>query len=462
LKNKIILLGILSCFLINIILTGIHGQKSLIAENIENNISLFVGGTGSGNYSSIQEAINDADSGDNVFIYSNIYYDNIIIDKSINITGEDKYSTIIDGNKLDTVLNLSANWVNISNIKIINSKIGDVNHSYAGLNIRNSNHIFIKNIIISDCYFPVNIVNSNNINLQNCNIFDNIGPVNIYNSSFNSIINCNILNNLIDGISFYRSSYNIVSNCNISNVTNGISLRVSSNNTITNNVLYNNSAYGISIVIVQTVDNKTSENNVIYNNNFYDMLISARDGYNNSWDNGIYGNYWDDYEGVDSDNDGIGDTPYTFFGNIDKYPLINPVELDLTEPETAWLYLIILSPNDNATVKGIVDIAGTSYGSADILDVKIRINNGVWQEANGTSNWRFNWDTTELENGEYNLYVMVNSTDGNSKVKSIMVQVDNIADGNKETSDTTGTPGFELVLLILVFLIIIVKLNRKK
>ena len=60
-------------------------------------------------------------------------------------------------------------------------------------------------------------------------------------------------------------------------------------------------------------------------------------------DNGVEGNYWNDYNGTDSDSDGIGDTPYTiyakdsinYFGiadfNIadlvltDNYPLIAPV-----------------------------------------------------------------------------------------------------------------------------------------
>ena len=40
----------------------------------------------------------------------------------------------------------------------------------------------------------------------------------------------------------------------------------------------------------------------------------------NHWEN----NYWDDYEGLDKNKDGIGDTPYTLYYYADKMWLLNP------------------------------------------------------------------------------------------------------------------------------------------
>jgi hypothetical protein len=42
-----------------------------------------------------------------------------------------------------------------------------------------------------------------------------------------------------------------------------------------------------------------------------------------TWDDGKRGNFWSDYNGTDSNRDGIGDTPYVIDAlNLDRYPLV--------------------------------------------------------------------------------------------------------------------------------------------
>ena len=58
---------------------------------------LYVGGSGPGNYTNIQDAIDNASDGDTVFVYNGTYTNLVIVDKRIDLIGEDKNSTIIEG-----------------------------------------------------------------------------------------------------------------------------------------------------------------------------------------------------------------------------------------------------------------------------------------------------------------------------------------------------------------------------
>jgi len=69
-----------------------------------------------------------------------------------------------------------------------------------------------------------------------------------------------------------------------------------------------------------------SEDNAIYHNNFFGNILQVYGmGLGNVWDNGYPsgGNYWSDYNGTGSNEDGIGDIQYVFNGNNqDNYPLM--------------------------------------------------------------------------------------------------------------------------------------------
>ena len=47
--------------------------------------TLYVGGDGPGNYTSIQDAIDNATDGDTVFVYKGLYFEHIVVDKSISL-----------------------------------------------------------------------------------------------------------------------------------------------------------------------------------------------------------------------------------------------------------------------------------------------------------------------------------------------------------------------------------------
>jgi len=69
-------------------------------------------------------------------------------------------------------------------------------------------------------------------------------------------------------------------------------------------------------------------NNRIYHNDFVDNKKQVQSySSSNVWDDGYPsgGNYWSDYNGYDSNHDGIGDTSYFIDeNNTDHYPLMVP------------------------------------------------------------------------------------------------------------------------------------------
>ena len=103
-------------------------------------ITLYVGGTGEGNYTLIQDAINDSVDGDTVYVYndSSPYFEFVNINKSITLLGEDRETTIIDGHgSRNDVIYISAGHVTISGFTIQNCS-----------NARSGIFIFADNITI--------------------------------------------------------------------------------------------------------------------------------------------------------------------------------------------------------------------------------------------------------------------------------------------------------------------------
>ncbi len=183
--------------------------------------TLYVGGSGPGNYSSIQKAINDALDGFTIFVYkeSSPYKENVVIDKTIQLLGESKEATIIDGGEKEDVIRITAEKVTVSGFTLKNSRKDYLDD--AGVDLRSSYNIIKDNIIDTnnqginlEYYSHYNTIQGNQIIASmmygihiGSNVYQQIG------SSYNNIIGNEILKNNIDGVDCYYgySNYNLYS-----------------------------------------------------------------------------------------------------------------------------------------------------------------------------------------------------------------------------------------------------------
>lgn len=201
--------------------------------------TLYVGGTGPGNYTRIQDAIDDATDGDTVFVYddSSPYYENVIVDRSINLIGEDKHSTIIDAREDGTVTCITANSVNITGFTIQKGGLYPwPDKIYAGIDIYGDFAFISNNLIISNKDRGINICSSSSNNIISDNTISSNGGASLYitHSKDNTILENTITNNEGDIYLLY-SNNNILSENTF--INNSLSVFSSYQNTINNNMV---------------------------------------------------------------------------------------------------------------------------------------------------------------------------------------------------------------------------------
>jgi len=230
----------------------------------------------------IQDAVNNASSGDTICVKTGNYAENVdIATVHLTLAGEGADAVnVTAADSGDHVFKVTADYVNISGFNVTGATGND------GIYLTGADH---------------------------CNISDN-----------------NASNNKYHGIELRPSSNNtLTGNTANSNYYDGIYLDSSSNNTLLNNTASNND-YGIELY--------ESSNNLIYNN-YFDNANNVYDDGSNQWNTTIItaglniiggpsigGNYWSDYKCDDPDGDGLGNTPYniTDDGTFDYHPLCPP------------------------------------------------------------------------------------------------------------------------------------------
>ena len=141
------------------------------------------------NYTTIQEAINAPQTVDEhaIHVDAGIYYEHIVLNKSVSIVGENAETTIIDGNEAGTVVTIEADNVKISNFTIQRSGRTGVNCTGISIASLSHNNIIGYNILRNNFYGIGTIYSENNTFAYN-NIFSNNYGITLLSGSKNNII----------------------------------------------------------------------------------------------------------------------------------------------------------------------------------------------------------------------------------------------------------------------------------
>ena len=235
-----------------------------------------------------------------------------------------------------------------------------------GISLFGVSNITIVNATLQNCITGIRAENSTNVTIIQNAIKGGTDGIAVFSSIEISIVN-NSIQSSSTGINFLPSNPNAIDSSEIKieqNIIFGTGKGISgsiNNSQITNNTLtgtetalnyagsnnlitgniFQNSNYGIWFVDQLSLNSTFFRND--FDGNSRNVVVPfIRDPPLSHWDNGTVGNYWSDYNGADSDGDGIGDSPYVFvttyydYGlqkNVtleegrDNYPLIAPVKV---------------------------------------------------------------------------------------------------------------------------------------
>jgi parallel beta-helix repeat protein len=357
------LVSVVLLLLISGAILSSNGKELDKYTDFSNNINktLYVGGSGGNNYTHIQDAIDNASEGDTIYVFNGTYNENLMVLKTIRLTGESKQNTIIDGQNITSTVYIASDNVIVENFNIINGAGKNllISVNTGGIKTDSSDNVIIRNNIFRSNFNGIYGLRSTNLNIYDNEFIDdgiNFSPYNegerpkiypkyflhnIENNTVNGktllylknqkdlVINSDIgqlvmancsdivvknitLTNTDTAIHMTYCSHCVIEHCNIYD-TGGIWTLKSDFNVFQYNNFSDNFIHGITLDYFSSYN--TIRRNIISNNSNMGVIIEyySKSNFifcNNLFDNPFnafiiqahrnnwFFNYWDDWIGV--------------------------------------------------------------------------------------------------------------------------------------------------------------------
>jgi parallel beta-helix repeat protein len=232
-------------------------------------------------FSTIQEAINNATDGDQVFVLNGTYRENVVVNKTIGLVGEGRDITIIDGGGNGFGVNVISNNSSISGFTVQNSSVAlihvlNVNvfsltdsafaRGSIGVDLFNANSSYLSGNVVSGTHVGIRVESCNGCTFENNNVSDNQDMGVLVTVSKNIVVSSNVLDgNVNEGLYLNNSVGNAVTNNSVADNGVGMRLDLSGSNSVFLNNVTGSKEEGI---IVFSSSNNVLSGNVVKHNGF--------------------------------------------------------------------------------------------------------------------------------------------------------------------------------------------------